>query len=257
MTETLTASRHRAAVRPKTPLTALTEAVADNVGQVGRRTAIVAVSSGLLMGFAAPAAQAAPADGDTVAGIDTTQVAEAAKQALQSVSIPADAEVTYTGAAIQAIAPAPKVEKKATAASTASRSGTRTAKAAATNYATDAPAPQQSISGSAVAEVASRYVGTPYVSGGSAPGGFDCSGFVKYVYAQFGVSLPHKASAMRNIGTRVSAAEAKPGDLVVFTSHSHVGIYAGNGMMYDAAKPGVPLQFRSIYSSSIVYQRVL
>ncbi|HLS04409.1 MAG TPA: NlpC/P60 family protein, partial [Actinomycetales bacterium] len=88
------------------------------------------------------------------------------------------------------------------------------------------------------------------------PGGFDCSGFVSYVYAQVGKSIPSSTAGLRGIGTRVSAADAKPGDLVMFSNINHVGIYAGNGMMYDAARPGKTLQYRKIFSSAVYFIRV-
>ena len=103
-----------------------------------------------------------------------------------------------------------------------------------------------SASGSGIAELALAQLGTPYVWGGSRPGGFDCSGFTMYVYKQFGYSLPHTASGQWNsgIGQRVySIGELQPGDLVLFNDPSrnagkacsHVGIYIGNGQHIHAS----------------------
>ncbi len=111
-----------------------------------------------------------------------------------------------------------------------------------------------SVAGNAVLEEAAKYVGTPYVAGGSTPSGFDCSGFVSYVYAHFGVSLPHSSSAYWNIGTRVSAQDARPGDLIV--SSGHVAIYAGGSLQIDAPRPGKTVQFRGIWQTSYVFVRV-
>ncbi len=87
--------------------------------------------------------------------------------------------------------------------------------------------------GSAIA--AGRTVmGTPYVWGGTAPGGFDCSGFVQWAYKQEGVSLPRTASQMASAGTGVPYSQAKPGDLVLFRGGSHVGIYLGGGKFLGA-----------------------
>ncbi len=83
---------------------------------------------------------------------------------------------------------------------------------------------------------AQGFHGVPYVYGGSTPAGFDCSGFTSYVYRAFGVSLPRTSGAQASCGRAVSASEAKPGDLVVMPGH--VGIYAGNGMMVHAPRPG-------------------
>jgi cell wall-associated NlpC family hydrolase len=111
-----------------------------------------------------------------------------------------------------------------------------------------------SVAGNAILEEAAKYVGTPYLRGGTTPAGFDCSGFVSYVYAQFGVSLPHASSAYWGVGTQVSAADALPGDLIV--SKGHVGIYAGGNMQIDSPREGKTIQFRSIWQTSYVFVRV-
>jgi len=87
-----------------------------------------------------------------------------------------------------------------------------------------------------VIETAKKYLGTRYVYGGATPSGFDCSGFVSYVYRQYGIELPRSASDMYTAGTKVSNPE--PGDLVFFkegSKVSHVGIYIGDGRYIDAA----------------------
>ena len=98
--------------------------------------------------------------------------------------------------------------------------------------------PYSSISSDQVLQVASKYVGTPYVFGGSNPRGFDCSGLILFVYAQFGVSLLHSVSAQARAGIIVSPADALPGDLVIYNDHGHSGIYAGNNQMYHAPQRG-------------------
>ncbi|WP_238581662.1 C40 family peptidase [Demequina aestuarii] len=108
------------------------------------------------------------------------------------------------------------------------------------------------ISGSAIIAEAAKHVGDPYVSGGSAPGGFDCSGFTSYVFAQFGISLPHSSGAYYNVGTRVSSPQA--GDIIV--SPGHVGIYAGPNLQIDAPTHGKTIQFRGIWQSNPTYVRV-
>lgn len=112
----------------------------------------------------------------------------------------------------------------------------------------------QSVAGNAVLELAAQFVGTPYLAGGTTPAGFDCTGFVSYVYAQFGISLPHSSSSYWNIGTRVSAQDALPGDLIV--SSGHVGIYAGGNQQIDAPRQGKTIQFRGIWQSSYIFVRV-
>ena len=111
-----------------------------------------------------------------------------------------------------------------------------------------------SASGSAVVDIARRYVGTPYVHGGTSPAGFDCSGFTSYVFAQVGVSLPRSSGAQRNAGQVVSAAEARPGDLV--WGPGHVGIYTGNGQHIAARNPGTALHEGPIWLSNPTFIRV-
>ncbi len=89
------------------------------------------------------------------------------------------------------------------------------------------------------ATIALRYLGIPYLWGGSSPAsGFDCSGLVMYVYAQLGISLPHYAAAQYQLGTPVDRSQLQPGDLVFFDALDHVGIYIGNGQFVHAPQTG-------------------
>jgi cell wall-associated NlpC family hydrolase len=95
--------------------------------------------------------------------------------------------------------------------------------------------------------IATRYLGVPYVWGGESPtGGFDCSGLVKYVYAQVGVSLPHYAAAQYNYGLPVSRDQLEPGDLVFFDALGHVGIYIGNDEFIQAPHTGDVVKISSL-----------
>jgi cell wall-associated NlpC family hydrolase len=107
-----------------------------------------------------------------------------------------------------------------------------------------------------VVAVAKKYIGTPYVYGGANPSGFDCSGFTMFVYAQFGISLPHSSAAQGRLGTPISLADAVPGDLVITDGGAHVGIYVGGGSFIDAPMPGQSISVRPIYTSNYYIVRV-
>jgi cell wall-associated NlpC family hydrolase len=94
--------------------------------------------------------------------------------------------------------------------------------------------------GTHVADLAQGQVGARYRWGGMSPAGFDCTGFVKWVYGQFGVDLPRNEAGQLASGPRVGADDLQPGDLLVFANTyrrglSHVGIYVGEGRFVHAA----------------------
>ena len=89
-----------------------------------------------------------------------------------------------------------------------------------------------------ILKTAAQYKGVPYVFGGTTPRGFDCSGYVQYVFAKNGIRLTRTADTQAREGKFVSKKNLKPGDLVFFTTYepgaSHVGIYAGNNLFWNA-----------------------
>jgi len=90
-----------------------------------------------------------------------------------------------------------------------------------------------------VVGIAMQYLGIPYLWAGAAPEtGFDCSGFIMYVFAQMGVSLPHNAAAQFGYGTPVSREQLEPGDLVFFNGLGHNGIYLGGGQFIHSPHTG-------------------
>jgi cell wall-associated NlpC family hydrolase len=115
--------------------------------------------------------------------------------------------------------------------------------------------------GTRVVDYARKFRGVRYVYGGSTPRtGFDCSGFVRYVYAHFGLSLAHSSYAQFDRGRIVSRASLRPGDLVFFDGLGHVGIYIGNGHFIHAPHTGTRVRIETLagwYSSRFVGARRL
>ncbi|MBU3184918.1 C40 family peptidase [Clostridium estertheticum] len=104
---------------------------------------------------------------------------------------------------------------------------------------------------------ASDFLGIPYVWGGTSPKGFDCSGFTQYVFGHFGVNLPRVSEDQQNVGTLVSRADLRPGDLVFFgTPAHHVGIYIGNGNMINAPHTGAVIRVQTLNSDFTYGRRV-
>jgi peptidoglycan DL-endopeptidase CwlO len=90
-------------------------------------------------------------------------------------------------------------------------------------------------------------IGAPYRWGATGPDAFDCSGLVKWAFAQEGVSLPRTSRAMSRVGTPVSMADLRPGDLVFFYRPvSHVGIYIGDGKIVHASNRKSPVKISDI-----------
>ncbi|KLO26182.1 endopeptidase [Mycolicibacter heraklionensis] len=103
-------------------------------------------------------------------------------------------------------------------------------------------------------QAALTQVGTPYVWGGAAPGGFDCSGLVMWAFHQAGINLPHSSQAQANGGQPVSLSDLQPGDVLTFYSDaSHSGIYVGDGMMIHSSTFGQPVRVVPMNSSGPIH----
>ena len=114
--------------------------------------------------------------------------------------------------------------------------------------------------GERVVALAKQHLGTPYVWGGEAPGGFDCSGLMQWAYGQVGVDLPRVSTQQAKAGREVSAAEARPGDLVFFERGKvdHIGMYAGEGKWVVAPKTGDVVKLQDVdLSKATTIRRVL
>lgn len=235
---------------------------AGRIGQLVSADALAAPTSTLTLTAPAQLAATPLAGSDLLAGSPLTAAAGAAvafdsgalstsqvSQALANRTVERASRAS-SRAAVKAAAKAAKAPAKA-ATAPGKAAGKAAGKAVAGNRAA---------MGATVLSIASRYVGIYYRYGGTTPRGFDCSGFVRYVYNQIGAPLPRTAHQQMNAGRRISREEARPGDLV-FTVRggyaTHVGIYAGGGMMYDSPRTGKAISKRKIWTSSPVYVRVL
>lgn len=231
-------ARHRAACRPITPLDDL----------VTSRGLAAAAGTGVALTMAALPAVAAPLANPGIPQADVSGVSEQAQAALSvnpAVVVAPNASWSTADEGVSV-----KVDNNTTTTErTEERAQERTAPASRDRVREEpkvSEAPPATSGG--VIGIALRYVGVPYVYGGSTPRGFDCSGFTGYVFAQVGKSLPRSSHAQGRMGTRISAGQARPGDLL-YWSHGHVGIYMGGGKMIHSPRPGKSVSVVPIYGS--------
>ncbi|NEG69575.1 C40 family peptidase [Bifidobacterium choloepi] len=167
--------------------------------------------------------------------------AEAAAKAAAEAAAQAEAE--------EQAAAASRSQSRTDVSDTSTSTSNSTSTSTSTSTTTTTTTSTGSATGASIAALAQQYVGAPYVSGGASPSGWDCSGLVMWVYAQFGISLPHSAAAQSTLGTAVSSlAEAQPGDIIA--NSSHAGIYIGNGLVVNALNPSQGTQINAVGSVS-------
>ena len=194
-----------------------------------------------------------PSEEELAAQAAAEQAAAEQAQAEQAAAEQAAAEQAQAeqAAAEQAAAEQAQAEQAAAEQAQAAPAVSTEDEAAESTAVPASSAVPQGVGSDAVA-IGSNYLGTPYAWGGGAPGGFDCSGFVSYVYAQMGISLPHQSGDILNSGTVISASEARPGDILWWPGH--VGIYAGDGQVLHST-PGPGVSITNIWGSP-TYLRV-
>nr|WP_232483524.1 C40 family peptidase [Brevibacterium yomogidense] len=250
-----------------------------NYGVVGRRAAVVAAAGGLVVTATLPAmgqgedeAAAVTAEADNTPTTDFVNQAKTvipeADEEEDDASVVGSASVSnVTATKAPEPEPEPTPEAVSSNADSGSNSGSSSESSESDSDSSDSSKSDDSKAGGDVAlpdgskaeqviAVAKQYTGVPYVYGGTTPSGWDCSGYTSFVFSKVGVNLPRNSSGQRSAGTVVSASEARPGDIVY--KPGHVGIYAGNGMMYDAGSPSSGTSYRShSWMGSVTYIRVL
>lgn len=221
-----------------------------------RSGALIAASSGLIATAFAPSAHAVVGDGShRLASVDRTALTQEVHKELAAapaVQVASDAKLTIESQTVK-VTPAPEPEPEPVLeAPTYPEAEAEVAAAveetepATPDYASDGSIGAQAIS------IAMQYIGIAYTYGGESPEtGFDCSGLIKYVYAQLGVELPHSSSSMVASGYQV--ASPLPGDIV--WTQGHVSLYAGDGMVVEAANYGSPVRYTAQWQDYAVYIR--
>jgi cell wall-associated NlpC family hydrolase len=247
--------RHRAAPVRTNPLESISKAVASNAGSVGRQAAVIAAASGLVLTLGVPGQSATrEASSAPVEGLSAERVAVKAV----SVSASKVKDLDIERAAFTS-KPAPVVVAVANTVTSRENTSAPTTRATASRASADAFAPTtrssrggavstavapkstsiKTSSLSGIAATAAQYTGVPYVWGGNTTAGWDCSGFVKFVYAKHGIDIARGTSAIRASGQFVRTSSPKAGDLVFQNGGGHVGIYLGGGKMVGAQNPTV------------------
>ena len=236
-----TAGRHRAPGRYN-PVSEISGIVAKSAQPAVKTSAVIAASGGLVASFALPASAATASQATEKVPTLSAPAAVQAPQAAAPQAADAFGLIGFQATAKPKPAPAPASVPVTRTAPVASRSMQRVALTVA----------KPAVGG--ILGIAAQYQGVPYMYGGTTPAGFDCSGYTAYVFRQVGISLPRTASEQQAASTPVS--NPQPGDLVFFGSPAyHVGIYAGNGMMWDSPHSGSSVGLRPIWSSSATYGR--
>ncbi|MEE2569842.1 C40 family peptidase [Pseudarthrobacter sp. J64] len=208
----------------------VSKAVSANAGTVGRQAAVIAAASGLILSIGLPANAA-----DNTVGVSAS--VESATQTSLAVTAAPTATVSFERPVITTVA-APVVEVVEPQSTDDEEEAAETATTGNTAVTASAPQPKEapaasSAAASGLAAIAYTGIGSPYVWGGNTPGGWDCSGFTQWVYAQAGISIPRVGAW----NAMTPTANPQPGDLVMQNGGAHVGIYVGNGMMISALNP--------------------
>ena len=247
--------RHRAP-SPLSSASNFSLAISRSGIPASKASAVIVISGAMVASLALPASAATPTTLVPAAAPVALSVAvTAAPTAAQAPLVPRTfGAIGFKGVVKPKAKPvvAPIVPSRAGVA--VSRSTTRIAPTTTATPAGTQSASVQAPSTGGVLGIAGSLAGIYYVYGGETTAGFDCSGFTQYVFAQAGINIPRTAEEQRQAVKTVT--DPRPGDLVFFGAPAyHVGIYAGNGMMWDSPHTGSAVALRAVWSSSPSYGR--
>lgn len=192
------------------------------------------------------------ADADKAAA-DAQQTIDANKEKLAAMAADEAAKAEAAQKAVTAVASSTASASSTSASSSTTASsnslGSSSSKAASSQAPASAGSSTVSVSGGSIAGNAAKYLGVPYVYGGTSPAGFDCSGLIYYAAKEAGISLPRTSQAQSTLGSYVSVSDLQAGDLVFWGgvgSAYHVGVYIGNGQYIHAPEPGQNVTVQSV-----------
>lgn len=210
-------------------------------------TSVAIIATGAMFACVAPFASADSAQTSAVVSSRSFPKASSVKKNLfaESTSTSVDENSKWGGIETLDVPQTESQGEKEAAAAAAAQKAADEAAAAASRSEQRASIPQVDLgkmtgtgtgTGAELASFSLKFQGYPYVAGGNTPAGWDCSGFVQYVFSQFGISLPRTSGAQATVGTPVaSLADAKPGDILA--NGTHAAIYIGNGQVMNAMNP--------------------
>lgn len=239
--------RHRAP-SPLSSASSFSSAVSRSAKPASKTSAVIVISGAMVASLALPASAATPTTKVNASAAVAIAVAVAAPSAAQAPLVPRSfGNIGFTGV----LKPRPIVVPVVPRVAAVSRSITRLPLSPTS---TQAPVAAPAPSSGGVLGIAASLAGIYYIYGGTTTAGFDCSGFTQYVFAKMGINLPRTAEEQRQAVTAVS--NPQPGDLVFFGAPAyHVGIYAGNGTMWDSPHSGAAVALRAVWTSAPTYGR--
>ncbi|RIK17171.1 MAG: hypothetical protein DCC50_02540 [Acidobacteria bacterium] len=193
-------------------------------------------------------------------GADRSQARSAPEDTDSALTLLEHDDATFTGTTIEveeAVLEEPAGNAAAEAEPVEQTTQQQTTQQQTTQQATE-PAPQTAAApapvGGSLLSVAAAYVGYPYQLYGTPPSAFDCSAYTWWVFQQAGISIPRSVAGQKGAVTPVS--NPQPGDLVFYNDYHHVGIYAGNGMTYEALNPSSGVRYGPMISTNVWYGRI-